>query len=160
VRDKLDAEEVAAFWMAVGKGDPCWTWNGMRRGGKNGPSYGLLRLKGRGLMRAHRASWLIHFGPIADGLGVCHRCDNPQCTNPDHLFLGTQADNMRDAVSKERCVRGEAVNSAVLTALTVRMIRIIRSETGIGAKALSKELGLPLAAVTGVMYRGTWRHVR
>jgi hypothetical protein len=76
----------------------CWLWTG---GTTNG-GYGVIGV-GRGrLHRAHRISWEIANGPIPDGLKVLHRCDNPPCVNPAHLFLGTQVDNMRDCAAKGR----------------------------------------------------------
>lgn len=76
---------------------PCAEWTGRRnRGG-----YGLTRACGKPLL-AHRQAWAIAFGPIPDGLCVLHRCDNPPCCEPTHLFLGTRADNMRDMALKGR----------------------------------------------------------
>jgi hypothetical protein len=77
-----------------------WTDAPKRRGG-----YGRLLVAARALA-AHRVSWLLHHGPIPEGLGVLHRCDNPACCNPAHLFLGTNADNTRDAQAKGRLASG------------------------------------------------------
>jgi len=78
---------------------PCWEW-----AGSQGNGYGQIGAGGgeAGSIGAHRASWLIHHGPIPDGVFVLHRCDNKTCVNPDHLFLGTPGDNMRDKVAKGR----------------------------------------------------------
>lgn len=78
----------------------CWGW----RGSKTEHGYGRLSLGGRGakIDRAHRVSWLLNFGPVPPGIDVCHKCDNPECSRPDHLFLGTRSDNMKDCVSKGR----------------------------------------------------------
>lgn len=84
------------FWEKVQKGDGCWEWRGVLQRG-----YGILHVDGRAI-RAHRLSWELHNGPIPPSLYACHRCDNPKCVRPDHIFLGTHGDNMADAHQKGR----------------------------------------------------------
>jgi hypothetical protein len=84
------------FWEKVIKHDEgCWGW----KASKHDSGYGLID----GMLASH-ASWIIHFGVVPEGLEVCHTCDNPECTRPDHLWLGTHGDNMRDAFAKGRIV--------------------------------------------------------
>ena len=75
----------------------CWIWMGYLNSG----GYGSFYVDGQ-LRSAHRVSWELHYGPIPEGLNVCHHCDVPGCVNPDHLFVGTQKDNIRDALNKGR----------------------------------------------------------
>jgi len=98
-----DAQQVITpsmekrFWAKVIRQDGCWDWNG-RVGGNN---YGLLRLNSKSII-ASRFSYLLHKGPIPAGYFVCHTCDNPPCTNPEHLFLGSPKENVRDMLDKGR----------------------------------------------------------
>lgn len=96
---------IESFTKRVQKTEGCWLWTGPQRKptGKGGwGAYGLFRPKRRINYYAHRFSWRINYGPIPDGMFVCHKCDNPTCVRPDHLFLGTHKDNMGDAKRKGR----------------------------------------------------------
>src|SRR5262245_56068801 len=94
--EPLTVEE--RFWRKVERGDAsvCWPWKAARSSG-----YGVLRVAGRNI-RANRLAWELTHGPVPPGLWVLHRCDNPPCCNPAHLFLGSNEDNVRDMQSKGR----------------------------------------------------------
>lgn len=100
----------------------CWIW----LGAANADGYGSIDI-GDKSMRAHRASWEAHRGPVPEGMSVLHRCDVPSCINPDHLFLGTQLENIADRTRKGRgkhqVYSGEAHPCCKLTAATVDYIR-------------------------------------
>ena len=81
------------FWDLVHKSEDCWEWLGTLYPG----GYGRFNKK-----YSHRVAWELSYGPIPDNLGILHHCDNPRCVRPDHLFLGTQADNNRDRRKKGR----------------------------------------------------------
>jgi hypothetical protein len=86
------------FWLRVRRvNSGCWRWTGSL----DSTGYGQVKRAGRRIS-AHRYAWEIARGPIAEGLAICHRCDDPRCVNPAHLFLGTQRDNIQDSVAKGR----------------------------------------------------------
>lgn len=90
-------ERIKKFWAKAKKTASCWLW----RRANNGIGYGVVRW-GHPMRLAHRIAWEIKNGPIPKGMCVLHRCDNPSCVNPKHLYLGTHADNMRDIALRER----------------------------------------------------------
>lgn len=153
----------AGFWRYVDHGEGCWTWTGGRSGG-----YGTFRHEGR-TQKAHRVAWQLERGDIPEGLVVCHQCDNPGCVRPDHLFLGTVAENNADRANKGRSkgtfrsdsthpgrVRaGELHWGAKLTARQVDAIRQ-RRERGEPVKALAAEFGVHHATISRIARR-VWR---
>jgi len=152
----------------IDRSDPtaCWEWPGMR----NRLGYGLLAL-GRGRhQRQHRAHRLVYemlVGPIPPGWHICHRCDNPPCVNPAHLFAGTRAANMQDAARKGRIkgglrspLMGSANPSAVLTDADVIAMRRRYAAGGVTQSQLAREYGLASqGAVSLILTRKLWRHL-
>ena len=108
---------------------------------------------------AHRCSWEINFGKISNGLWVLHKCDNPPCVNPKHLFLGTSLDNNRDAVKKHRNVYGERHPSAKLTNKEVLEIRKKFSHGLITRKELARKYGVSYECIVKVIGRTCWKKI-
>lgn len=139
------------FWSKVTKSDGCWLWAGTTDG-----RYGLVSVDGR-MLKAHRVSWELHNGPIPAGMVVCHTCDTPRCVRPDHLFLGTMADNShdRDRKGRQRSPLGEASPNAKLTEDDVRAIRASDEPASI----VGPRYGVTPTNVGYIRDRRTWRHV-
>lgn len=93
------------FAAKVERTPTCWLWRGAKERSTPGRDYGLVVIDGVRL-RAHRAAWLMERGEIPEGLGVLHRCDTPACVRIDHLYLGTQKQNVADAVARGRWTQG------------------------------------------------------
>jgi len=129
----------------------CWNWIAR----KNPKGYGQFHL-GKTIYQAHRASWVLYKGEIPEGLWVLHICDNPSCVNPNHLFLGTNDDNMKDMARKGRSTRGERSHTCKINEDIVKEIRNSK-ET---AKQLSKKFGLSVYGIYQVKYRKTWKWVK
>jgi len=128
---------------------PCWEW----RGTISVRGYGRVSFMYRHLM-AHRFSYEIHCGPIPLGYVVRHRCDNPPCVNPEHLETGTQGENLRDMVERDRMPRGSSRPNALLSWGKVEEIRSSQ-ETG---AALAKKFGVSRSVVSNVRRNKTWKN--
>lgn len=143
------------FWEKVDKGEPdeCWEWVGT----KNPKGYGHIEINGKEV-RAHRFSWEIHNGPIPEGLCVLHKCDNPGCVNPAHLFLGTYADNAQDMIAKGRDnkARGEASGNAKLTEQDVREIHALLKCCYLSRQTIGEMFGVTRAAVGAIKTGKNW----
>jgi hypothetical protein len=150
------------FWRFVRKTDECWFWTGTI--GSRG--YGEIQGDGSARKyRAHRASWIIHNGDIPDGLWVLHRCDVRNCVRPDHLWLGTAADNSADMLAKGRAGRpglgriGEAAPGHKLTPDMVRSIRALLAEGRMTQKAIGAKFGVSKIPVRDIARGTRWAHI-
>jgi DNA-binding MarR family transcriptional regulator len=143
------------FWSKVQKTNGCWLWTGSlaSRG------YGQIKIATRISRRSHRLAWELTNGPIPRGLFVCHRCDNRRCVNPDHLFLGTNQDNMDDMKQKGRSPRygGAKSHKAKLTESDVQAIRADYSTGSVTMRSLADRFGVTVTNVSDILKGHTWR---
>lgn len=160
------------FWRNVSKTETCWLWTGSCDEKGRGrfcitdptrPRRKCGRM-GRKNAYASRVSWEMAVGPIPPGLLICHHCDNPLCVRPDHLFLGTHADNHADMWRKGRAnLTGRLCGSkhlhAKLTEEDVRLIRQRYAAGGVTQRQLGREFGVNDRCVSGIVSRKAWRHV-
>jgi len=149
------------FWAKVKK-DPEGCWEFVGRTGKvrgssleKGGGYAFFGWRGK-IMKGHRVSWILEHGEIPAGMCVCHHCDNTRCVRPDHLFLGTQKDNMRDMYKKGRAVRlrGEDHPHTKLTEEQVHEIR--EASKGEDVVRLARKFGMTNSGVYNIRARRSW----
>ena len=150
-------ERFETKWREADSG--CWEWTA----NSHSFGYGMIRRRRRDgswtSVGAHRVSWELHNGQIPEGMSVLHRCDNPACVNPDHLFLGTHADNMADKAAKGRgSFRGARNPRARFVPDDVRAIRN-RHADGESIRGLARSYGCSQCAIQGIVHRRTWRHI-
>lgn len=136
------------FEKFVVKNEGCWSWKGCK---KIKMPYGSLTFRRKNLF-AHRVSYEIHIGKIPKGISVLHKCDNAECSNPEHLFLGTYLDNKRDQIAKGR---------SVVEKLNVEKVKEIKKMLfdGILHKIISKKYGISLTTVWSIQTGRTWGDV-
>lgn len=165
-------KEKSRFWdkVEVLEEDECWEW----KAGKNKKGYGQIKICGK-MYGAHRVAWFLKSGPIPRGLFVLHKCDNPPCENPKHLFLGTNKDNILDASKKGKIASGDRHGSKThpekishpngekngnsnLTNLIVLEMRKRYSEGELQAN-IAKNLEVSQVQVSRIVNRKRWTHV-
>ncbi len=142
------------FWRSVDKSGECWIWTA----GRTQSGYGRFALNHK-THRAHRISWEFTNGNIPEGLWVLHHCDNRACVRPDHLYLGTHSDNVKDRSDRERQARGEKVAVGKLTSAHVIEIRQLR-ESGLTYRQIAKRFDVSDYAIYAIVRGKTWRHIK
>lgn len=133
----------------------CWLWQGFVNPG----GYGVISMPGKKSRSAHRIAWNLYRGEIPNGLMVCHRCDVRACVNPEHLFLGTVAENAEDMKRKGRSRAGERNSRARLTAEQVRSIRSLLAGGKISLRELAQRFQVSYATVSAIKTGRIWRDV-
>jgi len=141
---------VAKFHSRHSLAGDCWVWKGAR----TTLGYGCFSWRGKQQL-AHRVSWIIHNGVIPQGMCVLHRCDNPPCVNPGHLFIGTKKDNTHDCMSKNRFAVGERKPESKLTEAEVLAIRA-SAERG---RRLAERYGVSPSTVCEIRKGRKWKHL-
>jgi hypothetical protein len=165
----LTPVDAARFWSKVAEranSDGCWLWTGAQ----NKRGYGIFRAHRKNLY-AHRVAFALTERPVTSAVLVCHRCDNPPCCNPAHLFAGTPADNTADMVAKgrqikgdrqvfrmhpERAPRGERNAHAKLTWENVREIRRLHA-IGVQGRTMTRMFGVNDSTVSKVIRGTSWK---
>lgn len=159
--------EPQLFWECVAKAgaDECWLW----LGGRSKAGYGRVWTGGK-LQYAHRVTWQLINGSVQPGIEICHRCDNPPCCNPRHLFDGSHADNMADAAEKGRAragvvLYGEQHPLAKLTTEDVLLIRTIYRPgtpgkgSSVSVKGLAKRFEVAHSLIHRIVNCKSWPHL-
>ena len=153
---------VDDFWDNVDilSSDQCWTWNGAQ----DTDGYGTWTMGGRRNIKVHRMAYELSKGEIPEGLLILHTCDNPPCCNPNHLWVGTNADNMADKMAKGRGYppphpKGEAHKDAKLTEKDVLKIRERYSRGNTTLKELAQEYNVTFGLIGHIVNRRVWKHI-
>lgn len=152
---ELEQRDIERFEMGYTRGEPgdCWIWE---KGTAQG--YGRLRIGGK-VTKAHRVAYQLHHGDLDDSKIICHKCDNPSCVNPDHLWQGTHRENQDDAFRKRRkpTIRniGERNPNSKLTSLDVEMVLYLIFR-GYGDREIAKRFGVSSTSVTLIRDGKTW----
>ena len=163
VPNNASLEERFNFYLKINDLNSCWIWSGPKI--KTG--YGVIGYRENGNRQriyAHRLSWILSHGEIVPGIQVLHHCDNPPCCNPEHLFLGTQADNMHDMKLKGRRMGVETMPRGTehyrTTLLDENIVDIRRrAKIGESLSIIARDFGLTTGAIWRIVKRQNWKHI-
>lgn len=144
------------FWNKVNRSglSGCWEWTGAKTWG-----YGVININNRPT-GAHRVSFQIHYRLLLKGECACHRCDNPACVNPSHLFAGTDKINADDREAKGRTVRGSRMKTSKLTEAQVAIILDNAKERRIPQSILAKRFGVDQSTISDIIRGKRWGHMQ
>ncbi len=149
--------QLVRFWKKISKDgeNGCWKW----LNAKDKDGYGKIRVQATD-MRAHRLSWIIHRGQIPESSLILHTCDNPECTNPEHLYAGSNTNNMQDREARNRIqhFKGEDCNFSTLTSELIIKIREMRSAGGKQLE-IANLFGISRPHVSAICSRKVWKHI-
>lgn len=145
---------VKRFWVNVKKTNKCWEW----QLGKDKNGYGIFTIKGHSY-KAHRISYQIINGKIPEKMCILHKCDNPLCVRPDHLFLGTLADNSIDMVMKGRSLFGEKNRKSKLKDSDILKIRSIYNKNKITQTEIANIFNVTQSMIGFIVRKENWIHI-
>jgi len=140
--------------------DECWEWQGQRRKPKGNAKsgYGRLEFKGK-QYTAHKLAWELHNKTtVPDGYVVCHSCDNPCCVNPNHLFLGSNQDNMTDRNKKQRQAKGKDIHTNKLSQEDVKYIKSLPK--GFNQSEVARQFGVYSSCISAIVNGKNWKHIK
>jgi len=154
---ELTEKDILRFWSKVdvkGNLDECWEWQTHKKW------YGIFRIKNK-CFGSHRIAYTLYYGQIPEKMFICHKCDNPSCVNPHHLFLGTQKDNIIDCSNKNRLVdnSGEKCGTHKLTGQEILEIRQKYIPKIYTQQKLAKEYGVCPSQISLIVNNKRWKHI-
>lgn len=157
---KVTKENINNFWKRVEKTDNCWIW----RGGVNSRGYGNFAFRKNGKVinnRAHRFAYILSEGKVPLNLMVCHKCNNPLCVRPDHLYMGSGSDNVQDAIISGlwNPPQGEKNGMSKLTEKEVRKIRKMFASGNYYQKELANIFGVMRENISQIVNKRSWAHI-
>ena len=160
----ITLSDLNRFWSKVEKTELCWNWIGQigkgalsSTGLSNDCEYGRFKFKQQSYV-AHRVAYFLHYRVDPGEQLVCHECNNPQCVRPDHLFLGTQSDNMKHRIDTGKIQRGVLHPRCIFHESDVLLIRQ-RYVNGESDWKIAQSLGVSQGAITAIVKRQTWKHL-
>ena len=147
---------IKRFYDKVDVGLGCWNW----MAALDTRGYGIVSFLGK-TTKAHRIAWMMANGAIPQGMEICHKCDNQICVNPNHLFIGTHQDNMRDMTNKGRNIPGGVCGEQhPCSKLTIEKVKQMRSLKGkMGYQKIADLFGVGISQAWCIVNGKAWRHV-